>query len=762
MKHLKHILVVISLLALANSAFAQKGGGTIRGTVFDDANGDPMLFTNVYLDGTTIGTATDINGFYTIPNIPEGDYTLISTALGYDTIRYEFTIDAKTRIITQNIFLKEGQVKITAVEISAAREERLNEVKVSSVKVTTEEISKIPSVGGEPDIAQYLQVMPGVVFTGDQGGQLYIRGGSPVQTLVLLDGLPIYNPFHSIGLFSVFETDIIKNVEVMTGGFSAEYGGRVSAVMDVRTQDGNKKKQSGKVSVSPFMTKAILNGPLIKQKENGSSLTYVLSARYSYLDKTSKSLYPYVEGDNGIPFSFQDYYGKMTYNGGNGSKISLFGFHFSDDANYKGVAKYGWKAFGVGTNFVIVPNGAKTIFSGTIGYSNYNISLKNAAERPRESSVGGFNVRFNFAYFIRAGELNYGFNVNGFQTDYRFFNQLGTIAEQKQNTTELGAYVKFRKNFGKKFILEPSVRFDYYASLSAASVEPRLGMKYNATNWLRFKVAGGMYSQNLISSRADKDVVDLFNGFLSGPEEDLLRPNGEEAKHKLQKAFHVIGGVEVDIARNIQVNIEPYYKGFTQLINVNRSKLFPEESDYKIETGKAWGIDLLVQYQVKEWFVWVTYSFAYVDRYNGEQTYNPHYDRRHNMNIVTAYKFGKDKSWETNLRYNFGTGFPFTRTQGFYEELNFEDGIGTDYTTANGTLGIQYESDLNAGRLPTYHRLDLSIKKGFEFKKDLKLDITASVTNVYNRKNIFYFDRVNYTRVNQLPILPSLAMSFSF
>lgn len=762
MKHLKYFLACIMLLAVANSALAQKGGGTIRGTVYDDANGDPMLFTNVYLEGTTIGTATDINGFYTIPNVPEGEYTLISTALGYDTMKYEITIDPKTKIITQNIFLKEGKVQITGVEISAEREERINEVKVSSVKVTTEEISKIPSVGGEPDIAQYLQVMPGVVFTGDQGGQLYIRGGSPVQTLVLLDGLPIYNPFHSIGLFSVFETDIIKNVEVLTGGFSAEYGGRVSAVMDVRTQDGNKKKQSGKVSVSPFMTKAILNGPLIKQKENGSSLTYVLSARYSYLDQTSKGLYPYVEGDNGIPFSFQDYYGKMTYNGGNGSKLSLFGFHFRDDANYRGVADYSWRAFGVGTNFVIVPNGAKTIFSGTIGYSNYNIALKNAAERPRESSIGGFNVRFNFAYFIRAGELNYGFNVNGFQTDYRFFNQLGTIAQQQQNTTELGAYVKFRKNFGKKFILEPSVRFDYYASLSAASVEPRLGMKYNATNWLRFKVAGGMYSQNLISSRADRDVVDLFNGFLSGPEEDLTRPDGSQAKHKLQKAYHIIGGVEVDIARNIQVNVEPYYKGFTQLINVNRSKLFPEESDFMIETGKAWGVDLLVQYQVKEWFVWVTYSFAYVDRFNGEQTYNPHYDRRHNMNIVTAYKFGKDKSWEANLRYNFGTGFPFTRTQGFYEELNFEDGIGTDYTTANGTLGIQYEQDLNAGRLPTYHRLDMSIKKGFEFKKDLKLDVTASVTNVYNRKNIFYFDRVNYTRVNQLPILPSLAMSFSF
>lgn len=754
------ILPLLAVLFVSTALWAQNG--TVRGTVYDEANGDPVIFTNVYLEGTTRGTTTDINGFYNIPNVPLGNYTLVSTTIGYDTVKVEIKIEKNNQIVTENLFLSESKVELGVVQISAEKQERQTEVKVSTVKVTTEEITKIPSVGGAPDLAQYLQVMPGVIFTGDQGGQLYIRGGSPVQTLVLLDGLPIYNPFHSIGLFSVFETDILKNVEIMTGGFSAEYGGRVSAVMDVRTQDGNKKKFSGKVLASPFLASVQLNGPLVKQKPNGSSLTYVLSARYSYLDKTSKSLYPWVEGDNGIPFSFADYYGKMSYNAGNGSKFSIFGFRFNDEANFRGQAKYGWNAFGLGTNFVIVPGGSNTIFSGTIGYSNYNIELKEETERPRESFVGGFNIRLNFTYFITAGQLDYGFNVNGFKTDYRFFNQLGTIAQQIQNTTELGAYVKFKKNINKKLIIEPGLRFDYYASLSTASFEPRLGMKYNITDWLRLKFAGGMYSQNLISSRADRDVVDLFNGFLSGPEETLMRPDGEEANHKLQKAYHLIGGVELDIARDIQVNVEPYYKRFTQLVSVNRNKLFPEESDFMLETGKAWGVDFLVKYQRKDLFLWLAYSIAYVERTERTQTYNPHYDRRHNMNIIASYQFGKDRTWEVSARWNMGSGFPFTRTQGFYESIDFTQGISTDYTSANGSLGVVYEEDLNAGRLPFYHRFDISLKKSFEFGERVSLDITAGVTNVYNRDNIFYFDRVNYTRVNQLPILPSLSVAFSF
>jgi hypothetical protein len=161
-------------------------------------------------------------------------------------------------------------------------------------------------------------------------------------------------------------------------------------------------------------------------------------------------------------------------------------------------------------------------------------------------------------------------------------------------------------------------------------------------------------------------------------------------------------------------------------------------------------------------YIWIAYSLAWVTRNNGVQEYNPSFDRRHNLNVIGTYSFGKDLTWEASARWNMGTGFPFTRTQGFYPFNNFSGGISTDYTTSNSQLGIIYEDQLNAGRLPIYHRLDFGLKKKITFSKNLGMDIAASVSNAYNRENIFYFDRINYTRVNQLPILPSLTVSFNF
>ena len=159
--------------------------------------------------------------------------------------------------------------------------------------------------------------------------------------------------------------------------------------------------------------------------------------------------------------------------------------------------------------------------------------------------------------------------------------------------------------------------------------------------------------------------------------------------------------------------------------------------------------------------MWGVYSFGYNTRWDGFQSYFPVFDRRHNINLVSAYTFGKDLNWEINGRWNFGSGFPFTQNQGFYELFNFSDGIGTDYTNANGDLGIEY-AELNEGRLPYYHRLDASVSKSIKVNKKVNIDMTASVTNAYNRENIFYFNRVKYERVNQLPIMPSFGASITF
>jgi len=750
--------------------------GTIRGFVYDKNTGEPIIFTNVFLKGTQIGASTDVNGYYNISKIPPGDYVISVSALGYGSADESVTV-GKGQIINKKLFIESQAQELDVVEISADKIEAQSEVKMSVQKITPKEIEKLPSIGGEADIAQYMQVLPGVIFTGDQGGQLYIRGGSPVQNKVLLDGMIVYNPFHSIGLFSVFDTDIIRNADVYTGGYGANYGGRISSIMDITTIDGNYNEFHGNVSVSTFGTKLNVEGPLVRpEKIGGSSISYIASAKHSYLDQSSKVIYNYIDED-GLPFRYTDLYGKVTFNGENGSKANIFGLYFDDRVKYKAISDLNWNNAGVGGNFILIPGGSPVLIDGNFAYSAYNINLvENGVNADRRSSINGFNGGLNFTYFIGEDDVKYGLEVVGFSTDYKFTNEVNRVIEQQQSTTELAFYIRYKKKLGK-LILDPSMRLHYYASLSTLSPEPRIGAKYNVTDNIRLKGAAGVYSQNLIAANSDRDVVNLFNGYLAGPDnlqKDMILEDGgtREIKHALQKANHFILGAEFDLSKHINLNVEGYYKQFTQVTNINRNKIFndddanadrPDElkKDFIIETGDAYGVDFVLKYDKKDLNLYAVYSLGKVTRWDGIQSYSPVFDRRHNVNFVGSYEFGKTRLWEFNARWNMGSGFPFTQTLGFYEQFDFTDGTGTNIQNTNGNVGIIYD-DLNGGRLPYYHRLDVTLKREFVLSVNSILEANIGITNAYNRANIFYFDRVNFERVNQLPFMPSAGISLSF
>lgn len=736
--------------------------GVVRGNVYDKDSGDPVIYCNIFLDGTTIGVTSDLDGFFTIPNVPAGEYNLMVSYIGYDTISVPINVRTND-IVYERIFLEESSVQLQAVNVSARKAATRTEVSVSKVTVTAKELKALPSIGGEADIAQYIQVLPGVVSTGDQGGQIYIRGGAPIQNKVLLDGMTIYNPFHSIGFFSVFETETVRSVDVLTGGFNAEYGGRISAVVDIKTREGNKKRLSGVVSGNPFQSKVLLEGPIKKlNEETGSSTSFMITGKRSYIDKTSPTLYPYAtESAEGLPYNFTDFYGKVSMLSGNGSKLNVFGFNHDDRVNFTDLANLKWNAYGGGIQFNLIPSSSDLIIKGSVAYSDYNIELEEALQEPRTSGINGFNIAMNFSYYGDNNDINYGFDVNGFGTDFKFRNFSGITLDQFQNTTEIAGYFKYKQIAGP-LVIEPGLRVQYYASLNNFSVEPRLGLKWNITDDIRFKLAAGLYSQNLISTVNERDIVNLFVGFLSGPEETIYKLNTTEpTDHRLQKSRQGIVGLEFDLMEGLEFNVETYYKDFNQLISVNRNKLDPTDPDFITETGDAYGLDFLVKYETRRTYLWATYSLAYVNRFDGVQTFPTVFDRRHNVNLLGTYKFG-DGSWEAGARWNLGSGFPFTKTQGFYSDYNFLDGINTDYISENANLGIIYDEERNGGRLPYYHRLDLSLKKKIEISRNMSLEAVASVTNAYNRNNIFYFDRVTYSRVDQLPILPSLGLTFTF
>ncbi|MEJ6711451.1 MAG: carboxypeptidase-like regulatory domain-containing protein [Flavobacteriales bacterium] len=763
----KVVFLIFSLVSTFQ-IFAQVG--SIRGFVYEESSGEPAMFSNVVLDGTKIGTVTDANGFFNLSQVPVGTYTINVSYIGFDAISSSVEV-IPNKINNEKFYLKESSIQLNTIQLSAERQEAKTSVNTSVVKLTSKSLKKLPSIGGEPDIAQFLQVIPGVVFTGDQGGQLYIRGGAPIHNAVLLDGMILYNAFHSIGLFSVFDTDVIKTADVYTGGFSAEYGGRISSVVDIKTRDGNKKRLTGKVAASTFGAKLLLEGPLFKQKENGAGSSFILSAKTSYIDKTSQSIYSYI-GDEGLPYSFLDIYGKVSFSGSNGSKINLFGFNYGDDVAYSSLTNFNWKSTGFGSNFVLIPSGSTMLVEGNFAYSNYNTEQSNPSTRPKKSSIGGFNMGLDFTSFLSGdNQMKYGLELLGFSNSLSFYNPSNIELAHNDNTTEFAVFAKY-KHVGTRLLFEPSFRYHSYTSLGESSLEPRFGLKYNITERLRLKSSAGLFSQNLVAVTTGREVVNLFQGFISSTTNLPANLNGEERTSYLQKAKHLIVGLELDLNEKWTVNIEGYVKDFGQLINLNRNKIYEDDTqndeiadelkkDFVVESGLAKGIDFLIKYNDQTTSLWMVYSLGKVTKTDAFETYAPHFDRRHNLNIVASRIFGKDKSWTFDMRWNYGSGFPFTETQGYYENINFEDGINTDITQSNGDIGIHY-ADYNRGQMPDYHRLDVSIKKKITFSKNSIMETTLGISNLYDRANIFYYDQLTDSRINQLPFMPSIGANWQF
>ena len=743
------------------TAVAQNG--TIRGNIYDQNTGDPIIYGTVVLNDGEFGTTTDLNGFFTFPSVPVGTYKVKATYIGYDSLVTEIVVK-KNQIAYEQLFLNPGGISLGVVDISGRREQARTEVKISKIQVSKKDIKLLPSTGGDADILQYLQVLPGVVTTGDQGGQIFIRGGSPVQNKIMLDGLTIYNPFHSIGFYSVFETELIKNVDVLTGGFGAEHGGRISAVIDITTREGNKKNFAGQLSASPFMLKGLIEGPLLKMENDKASASFVLTTKRSIIDETSKSLYGYAtdNDDIGLPFTFNDTYGKLSLIASSGSKVNVFGFNFEDRYNDPTLADVEWTTSGGGLNFTLLPGNSSLMLNGIIGFSDYNTSLVELLEDPRTSRIREYLFGLNFTFFGANNQVDYGIEAKSIRTEFEFVNPFSQRFEQFQNTTELAFYLKYRQIIGN-LIIEPSVRVQYYTALSDISVEPRFGFKYNVSESFRIKGSAGLYSQNLISTSNERDVVNLFTGFLSGPEEQIASFEGGLADSKIQTARHAVLGFEYDLAQGLEVNVEAYIKSFDQLIIVNRNRTQISQPEYSTEEGEAYGIDFSFRYNLPKWNFWATYSLGKVNRFDGEQTYPTVFDRRHNVNFLTTYTADNDGNLKFSLRWNLGSGFPFTLTQGFYNNQSFLEGIDTDYLTSNpDNVGIIYDEDRNAGRLPYFHRLDFSVNYTYHFSERMNAEIVGSVTNVYDRPNIFFFDRIRYEREDQLPIIPSMALKLNF
>ncbi len=775
------------IICVTTSVFGQSG--TVRGPVVD-RNGEPIVNAAVFIPELKKGAYSNADGIYSLDRLPEGSFQIWATSAGYDTVKQVVELDAgqKTNIqfVLEEIGFFSEEVEITAEAVGRIE---TKEVKVGQVTFSPKEINLLPSIGA-PDLMQYLQVLPGIVFTGDQGGQVYIRGGTPIQNMTLMDGMINYSPFHSIGLFSTFDPDYIRSVEVYSAGFPAKYGGRVSSIIDIKTRNGNFQDYSGKLNINPFSTNALIEGPIKRARRQGGGSSFLLSYRKNYIDQTGNIFYPHLNDSLGLPYNFTDLYGKVTISDGI-NYANVYGFKNTDNVNYgTAAADIGWVSNGGGANFMLLPQGAGAIIRGGFSSTSYEVGLNAASETfPRNSRIQGFNGGLDVSYIVNSvDEFSAGLIFLGFSTDYVFTNSLGFRTSSQANNSEFAGYFDYKKVVQTKrffttkrdsvwdlMVIDPSVRLHYFNDQSHVAVEPRLRVKINIPR-VSFSFATGSYTQNLLSAASDRDVVNFFQGILSAPSSLANR----QKDHNLQTAYHLLGGVEVELIPNMAVQLEAWMKDFTQLTNINRDKLFPDDPNFITELGFAHGYDFLIKYQTSKLYLYGTYGWSKVTRNDFKRIYPPVFDRRHTINVVGSLRlkpFGyvqdgsgrkrlpkfKEHAWEFGLRWTLGSGFPFTQTQGYFEKLDFfDDGAQTDIAIQNGDLALILADQLNGGRLPYYHRMDLSAKRRWLIKNSWLLELNFSLINTYDRKNIFYFDRVRFTPIYQLPVLPTLGLTIKY
>lgn len=746
----------------------------IKGFVKDKESGEPVELANVVIQNTSYGAATDEHGFFFIVDIPPGSYVIEVYRLGYTRHIEDISLDEGE---TENLFFSLGKTSyaLDEVSISAARTKARTQIRVSEIEVRPEDISRLPSFGSMPDIAQHLQTLPGVVSSGDAGGQIYIRGGSPIQNKVIMDGAVLYNPFHSSGLYSVFDLDAVRKTEVYTGGFGAEFGGSLSSVIDVTTRYGNITRYSGKADISTIGSKLLIEGPISRpkpqKKSNSSFLAYY---KTSYFDKAAKSIYSYVDRD--LPFSFHDLYGKISLFSKEAFRANIYAFSFQDRSGSEGSAfDYAWKNQGFGSNFYMAPPLSSTLIHIFFAVSGFHMELNEASYTPRESGVNSVNLGIRINNYFGSHYVKYGIEINTLKTEYFYYSTNYNPTEQSNNSSEVAGYFSFFGNYNK-FLIRPGLRITLYSALNKVSLEPRISVKYLVTDRFRLKLAGGLYTQNLISAASDRDIINYFRGYLSAPVNIAATKEIRNIDYLLQNAWHVILGTEFEVGNRLFLNLEAYYKGYPQLINYNRDKLlnefdYPERpeiltKDFILETGNSRGIETSLDYRSTRFSATLVYSLSKTERTyenpEGEKiTYRPHFDRTHNVNVMGSLYLSRDGSWELNIRWNLGSGFPFTPAKGYYESNTLDELQIDNPMSQNGSLDLYYGT-YNGGQLPAYHRLDASVKKIFELKDNMRIETELNVINVYNQKNIYYVDRANNSIVYQLPCLPGIRLGFTF
>ncbi len=767
MKRLFGILFV-SLLSI-QTGYAQSG--RIQGFVSEEG-GAPLQGVNVIVtleSDLVAGTTTDGDGFFVLNRLPSGTLTVTFSFVGFRSHIEQVEVD-RAKTTTVRVTLVSAPTEFDELVIEAEREGGAT-VNAGVQTVVPADIDRLPMPGVSGDLIAVLQSTPSVVTSGDRGGQLFIRGGEPSQNSVRLDGIELFQPFHILGFYSAFPSELVNSANVYAGGFGAEFGGRISSVIDITARNGNKQRFSGSASVSPFLSTLHVEGPLIKDR-----VSIIASVRESLV----KDVVPNLYGQK-LPYSFGDQFVKVHSKVTPGIDLSATLIHTHDHGDIAGTkrtilgdvdnranvdtSEVAWQNLGVGGKLVLQPGRLPFRTEITGSYSELTTDLGTPGIPERSASVGGYDLSAQIQYQLRRAQVVAGAFTRSTDLSYSlsgFFQEVADIDSVTVN--EAGGFVELGVQPISRLNVTGGLRFHAYPNSSSATVEPRVRVstpfEFSGVSQV-VSVAAGVYHQGMVGLTDERDAGNIFTVWTAAQE-------GE----KLPEATHLLAGwqgtLEVQNSFVVKASIEAYHKDLKNL-SVPVWDAFPQfTTALQQANGTVNGVDFRAEVTLPSFYGYLgigqtatEYTAAegvQFGQYYGESqfAYTPPHDRRTQVNAVGRLDVG---DVTLTAQWQFGSGLPYTQAVGF-DDWIYLTGPGTNLLETPGQERVLYEAPYSS-RLPDYHRLDLWLERKFKTDR-LSGMIRAGVVNAYNRANLFYFDLFTLNRVEQLPAMPSVGFKLEF
>ena len=807
---LKYYTFLFTLLATTTSVSGQRSF-TISGYIEDAASSEKLISAALIDTKSKAGVVSNTYGFYSL-TLPAGGVDLTASYVGYKQQKFNFKLRRDT-VIT--IKLAESD-DIETVEISAKKQNRIeNRVQMSQVVVPIEQIKKIPALLGEVDVLKALQLLPGVQGGTEGTNGLYVRGGSPDQNLILLDGTPVYNVSHLGGFFSVFNGDAVKNVTLTKGGFPARFGGRLSSIIEIDMKEGNMKEFHGEGGIGTLSSRLTLEGPILKNKAS-----FMISGRRTYIDLLAR---PIIQSQNrkdnqangtnndvDLRLSFYDINAKVNYRINDKHRIYLSAYSGDDglsigfkeqrnnSPNYtstEGTTDWGNLTSAFRWNYLI---SNKLFMNTTLTYSRFQFNVGsrfdqkqdttlNYASAKYQSGIRDFAGKADFDYSLNnknrlrfgVGVTQHNYNPGAFQVNVKLDNSkldtaLGNV--KTLQSVETNAYVEDDIQLGAlKANIGLHASTFTYGSTTYSSVQPRIGLNYLLKNDIAVKASfSTMYQYiNLLTNEGFSLPTDLWV-----PSTDRIKP---------QDSWQVALGVAKTIKEDYELSIEGYYKEMNNVISYREGSSFLGfDTDWQDKVtqgrGNSYGAEVFLQKKEGKTTGWIGYTLSWTNRQfandnpdlaiNGGKWFPFKYDRRHDLSVVVTHQFSKKFSLSGVWVYGTGNAISLPETV-----FNAPNDVLNRFNSGGYNPKYEVVGEKNAFRMPAYHRLDVN----FAFTKKKKRWTRTwnfGAYNAYSRANpysVFLGEKTikdaqgrfvanvpTFRQFSFLPIVPYITYGFKF